>query len=138
MAWGINKVELVDLAVAGLIVQGDTLGLDRNTAFTLDIHGIEYLFIHLPRAQPAAVLYETICQSGFTVIDMGNNRKITYVSKVAHLIRLDSQLGLGQTQRPPLSTKKRAIVPQWGYNRHGGTGSGGLSETLPIASWLLR
>ena len=133
MARGIDKVQFIGLAVVGPVIQRDTLGLDRNTALTLDIHGIEDLFIHLPRAQPAAVLDEAICQSGFTVIDMGNNRKITDVSKVAHSIRLVSQLGLGQTQRPPLFTKKRAIVPQWGYNRHGGSGSWRLYEKLLIA-----
>ena len=41
MARRIDKVELIRLAVVGVIGHADGIGLDRDAALTLDIHGIE-------------------------------------------------------------------------------------------------
>jgi hypothetical protein len=64
------------------------------------------------------VLDEAIRERGFAVIDMRDDRKITDVSKIAHDYSGSNGAALGQTQRPSSGFKKRAIVPQWGYNRH--------------------
>ena len=85
----INKIQLVDLAVARLLVEADTLRLDCDTALALAIHGVENLFFHLARAQATAVLDKPVSQSRFTVIDMRDNREIADVSKVAQCIGLD-------------------------------------------------
>ena len=90
MTGRIDKIELVDLAIPRLVVQGDALGLDSDPSLPLDIHGIEHLLVHLPRAQAATVLDEAIRQRGFTVVDMGNDREIPDISEIAHAIGLNS------------------------------------------------
>ena len=86
MSGSIDKVQLVDRPVTSFVVKSDTLGLDGYSTFTLDIHGIEHLLIHLPVRKPTAVLYETVSQRGLTVINVGNDRKISNVLQVAHWI----------------------------------------------------
>ena len=80
MAGGVDEVELVDLAAARRIVEGDALGLDGNAALALDIHGIEHLLRHLPLAQAPAVLDKAVREGGFAVVNVRDNRKIADVA----------------------------------------------------------
>ena len=54
MAGSVHQVELILLAILGGVEQPDGLGLDGDTALTLDIHAVEHLFAHLARVQPSA------------------------------------------------------------------------------------
>ena len=47
MAGGIDKIELIGLAIPGLIMERYTLGLDGNATLALEIHRIEHLLRHL-------------------------------------------------------------------------------------------
>ena len=47
MSGRINKIELIDLAIASRVVQCDALRLDGNAALALKIHGVKYLLSHL-------------------------------------------------------------------------------------------
>ncbi|GHD12566.1 hypothetical protein GCM10007052_13710 [Halioglobus japonicus] len=93
MARGINEIELVGLAIPGLVIQGDTLCLDRDTALALDIHGIEHLLLHLTIGQTTAGLDKAVSQRRFAVIDMGNDGEISDVLEVAHAIGPDKVTG---------------------------------------------
>ena len=73
MPRGINQVEPIDLSRARGVFQRDTLRLDGDTAFTLQIHGIKYLVFHLALAKPPAQLDKTVSQRGLAVIDMRND-----------------------------------------------------------------
>ena len=77
--WRIDEVELVDFAGVAPVAQRYALGLDRNPALALQVHGIQHLFLHLPIAQAAAVVNEAVGQRRFAVVDMGDNGKISNV-----------------------------------------------------------
>ena len=77
--WGVDQVELVALPVLGVIQKGDALGLDRDAALTLQIHGIQHLFLHFTGVQAAAELDEPVRERGFAVIDVGNDAEVPYV-----------------------------------------------------------
>ncbi len=51
VAGGVHQVELVRLAVVGLVLEADGLGLDGDAAFALDVHVIKDLLAHLARGQ---------------------------------------------------------------------------------------
>ena len=50
-------------------------------AFALDVHGIEHLFFHLARFQPARKLDQPVGERGFSVVDMRDDGKITEEKK---------------------------------------------------------
>ena len=51
MARGIDQIELIALAILGLVLEGDALRLDGDAALALQIHRIEDLRLHLPVSQ---------------------------------------------------------------------------------------
>ena len=79
MARGIDKIQLVGIAIFGRVIKGHTLRLDGNPALALDIHRIEHLRRHFSFVKPTAVLNKAIGKGGLAVINMGNNREIAYV-----------------------------------------------------------
>jgi hypothetical protein len=77
MPRGIDQIQAVGLAVARAVIERHALGLDSDAAFALDVHGIEYLLLHLAFLETAAHLNKAVGQGGFTVIDMGDDREIS-------------------------------------------------------------
>ena len=75
----VDQVEVVDLAVTGLVAQGRGLGLDGDAALALDVHGVEHLGFHLPIGQPTAALDDAVSQRALAVIDVGNDREVADV-----------------------------------------------------------
>ena len=84
MPRGVDEVELIGLAVVRLIVQGHALGLDGDTPLPLELHGVQHLLSHLPLTQTAADLNEAIGNGRFSMIDMGDDRKVTDVAQICH------------------------------------------------------
>ena len=80
MPWGVDEVEVVDLAVARLVIQGHALGLDGDAALALQVHGVQHLGGHLPNIQAAASLDEAIGDGGLAVVNMGDDREVTDVA----------------------------------------------------------
>ncbi len=76
MAGGVDEVELVLLAVAGLVLQRDALGLDGDAALALDGVGVQHLLLHLTRLQAAAELDEAVGERGFAVVDVGDDGEV--------------------------------------------------------------
>ena len=122
MPWCIDEIELIDLPVAGFVIQSNTLGLNGNTALALDIHGIENLRIHLPLAQAPTVLDKTVSQGGLAMIDMRDDGKVADVSEITHSIQARCTPASQPGTTPDHTAKKRAIVPQRGCDRHAGQG----------------
>ena len=81
MPGGINEVQLIGLSVLGLVMEGDTLGLDGDAPFTLQVHGVQHLGLHFPIRKPTAVLDETIRQGRFSMVNVGNDGKIANVTQ---------------------------------------------------------
>ena len=80
MSGRIDEIELISLAVFGVIVQRYTMCLDSNPALSLDIETIQDLMFHLTIAQPAAQMNKAVSQGRFAMIDMGDNGKVTDVA----------------------------------------------------------
>ena len=72
----VDHVQLVGLAVAGLVAQRHALRLDRDAALALQVHGVEHLGLHLALFQPAAQLDEAVGERGLAVIDVRDDGKV--------------------------------------------------------------
>ena len=49
MAGCVDQIQVVDLAVLGLVLQRSGLCLDGDAALFLDVHRVQHLRFHLPR-----------------------------------------------------------------------------------------
>ena len=76
MARSIDKIKNIFLLIQ-CVLHLDSMTLDSNTTFTLQIHIIE----HLPTSNlyRLSIFKETIRQSRLTMINMGNNAEISYM-----------------------------------------------------------
>lgn len=79
MARRVHKVELIFNAVPGLIGEAHGLGLDGDAALALDVRVVEDLLAHLALIQPAAGLDQAVGQCRLAVIDMRDDREVSYV-----------------------------------------------------------
>ena len=79
MARCVDQVKRIDLAIACLVFQGSGLGLNRDTTLALKRHGVQHLGLHLAFRETAADLNDAVGKRAFTVIYVGNNRKISDV-----------------------------------------------------------
>ena len=84
MARGVDEVQLVLLTVTGFVIQRDTLGLDGNPSLTFEIHGVQDLLGHFTVGQATADLYETVCQRGFAMVNVGDDGKVTDSAQFSH------------------------------------------------------
>ena len=79
MARGINEVELIGLAVIGLVAHRHGAGLDRNAALLLNVHIVQHLIGHGALVNAVGQLQHTVGQGGFAVVDVGNNAEVADV-----------------------------------------------------------
>ena len=77
MSRRIDQIENIFLSIVRMVNRTDCLGLDRDTALTLQIHIIQHLILHLSLRQQTGLLDNTIGQSRFAVINMGDNTEIS-------------------------------------------------------------
>ena len=75
----VDEIQMVDNAILRFVIQRHRLRLDGDTALLLDIHRVENLCGHLSSCQSSADLDEPVGNGGFTMIDVGNNGKVTYI-----------------------------------------------------------
>ena len=79
MARGINKIQLVLLAVGGSIGNGDSLALDGDAPLPLYVHGVQNLVLELTVVDNLGLLDEAVGKGGFSVVDVGHDTKISLV-----------------------------------------------------------
>ncbi len=84
MAGRVNQVQLVSLAVLGLVKHGDRMGLDRDAALLLQVHRIEQLVLHLARGNGAGAMQQPVGKRRLPMINMGDDAEISYV-RCVHL-----------------------------------------------------
>ena len=77
MSRGVNQIEFIGLTVFRFVVESDRLRLDSDAALALDVHGVENLFFHLPVGEAATDLNHPVGQGRFSMVNMGNDRKIS-------------------------------------------------------------
>ena len=75
---GIDEVQHVVDAVLG-VAHGDCGGLDGDAAFSFEVHAVEHLLFELAFVDQARHLHEPVGQGALAVVNVGDNREITYV-----------------------------------------------------------
>ena len=73
---GVDEVEFVDLAVLGLVLEGGGLRLDRDAAFTLEVHAVEHLGAHFAVGKTAAALDQAVGERRLAVVNVGDDREV--------------------------------------------------------------
>ena len=84
VAGGVDQVQDVGLAVLGRVFDPHRVGLDRDAAFTLDIHTVQHLRLHVARSHRAGHLDEPVGEGGFAVVDMGHDGEIADLGELGH------------------------------------------------------
>ncbi len=78
VAGRVDEVELVGLAVGRGIHHADRMRLDGDAALALQVHRVQHLSLHLARRQRAGKLQQTVGKRALPMIDMGDDREISY------------------------------------------------------------
>ena len=76
MSRRVDQVKNILFSVFCLVHDTDRLSFDRDPPLPFQFHIIQYLRLHLPLRQKPRLLYDPVCQSGFTVIDVGDDTKV--------------------------------------------------------------
>ena len=84
VAGRVHQVELIDLAVLGLVVEAHGLRLDGDAALALDVHRVEDLLLHVAVGDVAAQLDEPIRQGRLSVVDVGDDGEVADQGGVGH------------------------------------------------------
>jgi hypothetical protein len=73
----VNQVKNVFVTVLGLVRHAGGLQLNGNSPLPFQVHTIEVLSFHIPVTDCAGAHQQSIGQRRLTVIDMGNDGKVT-------------------------------------------------------------
>ena len=77
MPRGIDKVKNVFVAILCFVDGTDSLGFDGDPSLPFQIHIVQHLGLHLTAGEQSGHLDDPVRQGGFTVVNMGDNTKIT-------------------------------------------------------------
>ncbi len=69
----IDQVELIRLAIIGVIGHANGIGLDRDAALALDIHGVEQLRLHVALVDGMGELEDAVADRGLAMINVRND-----------------------------------------------------------------
>ena len=69
----IDQVELIRLTIVGVIGHANGIGLDRDAALALDIHGVEQLRLHVALVNGMGELKDTVTDRGLAMVDVRND-----------------------------------------------------------------
>ena len=69
----IDQIELIRLTIVGVIGNADGIGLDRNAALALDIHGVEQLRLHVAFVNGMGELEDAVADRGLAMINVRND-----------------------------------------------------------------
>ena len=81
MSWRINQVELVDLTVGRGVGHRHRVTLNGDTFFSLEIHRVEHLRLHLAHLNCFGMLEQTVGKRRLPVVDVSNDTKVANVAK---------------------------------------------------------
>ena len=76
MAGRVDQVELILVAVVGVVVQANALGFDGDAALALQIHGVEHLRDHFALGERAGHFEQAVGQRGLAVVDVRDDAEI--------------------------------------------------------------
>ena len=69
----IDQIELIRLAIVGVIGHANGIGLDRDAALALDIHGVEQLRLHVAFVDCMGEFEDTVTDRGLAMVDVRND-----------------------------------------------------------------
>ena len=72
----VDEVELVGLAVVGIIGHADGVGLDRDAALPLDVHRVQQLGLHVALLHRVGELEDAVRDGRLAVVDVRNDREV--------------------------------------------------------------
>jgi hypothetical protein len=76
VAGRVDEVELVGIAVVGLVHHAHGMGLDGDAALALQVHVVENLGLHLTAGYGACELQQTVAQRRLSVVDVCDDREV--------------------------------------------------------------
>ena len=76
VARGVDEVELVGLAVVGIVGDAHGVALDGDAALSLDVHGVEQLGLHVALLNRVGELENTVRDGRLAVVDVRNDREV--------------------------------------------------------------
>ena len=89
MAWGVEQVELVGLAILRGIHHADGVGFDGDAALAFEVHGVEDLGLHLARGQRSGQFEQAVGERGLAMVDVRDDREVSDVLGI-HRVRSNS------------------------------------------------
>ena len=75
----VDEVELVGLAVLGLVLHAHGIALDGDAALALDLHGVEHLGREVTLLHRVGELEDAVRDGRLTVVDMRDDREVAYM-----------------------------------------------------------
>ena len=82
MAGSIDQIQLIGLAILGIVSHSYGVGFDGDASFALQVHIIQHLRLHLARGERAGQLQQAIGKRGFAVVNMGNDGEVADVFSI--------------------------------------------------------
>ena len=79
MAGRVDQVELIRVAVGGLVHHAHGVSFDGDAALALEVHCVQNLRLHLARGQATGQFQQAVRKRGFAVVDVRDDREIAYV-----------------------------------------------------------
>ena len=76
VAGRVDQIQLIQIAVVGLVIQAHGVRFDGDAALALQVHGVEHLLHHLALRERAGDFEQTVGQRRFAVIDVRDDREI--------------------------------------------------------------
>jgi hypothetical protein len=117
MAGRIDEIKDIFLAVRSFVDQSDSLALDRNAAFPLQIHVVQDLVLHFTACEKARPLDHAIRKRRFAVIDMGHNAEIAGPLANAVVVIVCHRFTLSFLYGPNYAALIYAALSFWPFSR---------------------
>ena len=76
---GVDQVKDIGLPILGIVGYGDRVGLDGDAPLPFQIHAVQQLILHVAQSNRTGLFQNTVRQGGLTVVNMGDDTKITGV-----------------------------------------------------------
>src|SRR5262249_687900 len=128
VAWSVNKVELVSLAILRRVHHADSVGLDGNSTLALQVHAVEHLGLHLARGQRPGELQQAVGERRLPVVDVrddGEVAKVCYIHTCWIIFDFNRQfVGTSPTPRKPRWVGQPAVFTALKLREYGSFHSG--------------
>lgn len=82
MAWRVDQVELIRVAIMRGIHHANSMRLDGDAALALEVHGVEDLLLHFASRERSSQFEQAVRQCRFAMVNMGNDGEIADVGGV--------------------------------------------------------